>query len=195
MNFIVENWILIAVALVSGGMLVWPLVKGGSGSGAVATSEAVRLINREKGVLIDVAEPAEYAAGHASGARNIPFGQLPSARELPSNKALPLLVMCPTGARAGRAAALLRKAGYERAVAVSGGTAAWRDAALPTDKAGDKAADKPAEKPQKKGAAKAESRPEAKTEPKTEPKPELKSAESAQDKGGNATADQVLPPA
>ncbi len=142
MNFIVENWILIAVALVSGGMLVWPLVKGGGASGAVGTSEAVRLINREKGVLIDVAEPAEYAAGHASGARNVPFGQLPGAKDLPSNKALPLLVLCPTGARAGRAAALLRKAGYDKAVAVSGGTAAWRDAALPTEKSGDATAAK-----------------------------------------------------
>jgi rhodanese-related sulfurtransferase len=42
--------------------------------------------------------------------------------------------MCPSGARAGRAAALLRKAGYEKAVAVSGGTNAWREASLPVEK-------------------------------------------------------------
>ena len=55
-------------------------------------------------------------------------------KELPSNKALPLVVVCPTGARAGRAAALLRKAGHEKAVALAGGTAAWREANLPVDK-------------------------------------------------------------
>ena len=132
-KFFVDNWILILVAFVSGGMLVWPIVKRG-GSGAVGTAEAVRLINREKGVLIDVGEAAEYAAGHAAGARNVPLGRLDGAKELPSNKALPLIVLCPTGARAGRAAALLRKAGYEKAVSLAGGTGAWRDASLPLEK-------------------------------------------------------------
>ena len=133
-KFIVDNWILLLVAFASGAMLVWPMVRKGSGGGAVTTGEAVRLINREKGVLVDVAEPAEYAAGHAAGARNVPFGGLETSKDLPSNKALPLLVLCPTGARAGRAAGLLRKAGYANAVAVAGGTSAWRDASLPVEK-------------------------------------------------------------
>jgi rhodanese-related sulfurtransferase len=136
-KFIVDNWILLLVAFVSGAMLVWPMVRRSGGSEAVSPSEAVRLINREKGVLVDVSEPAEYAAGHAIGARNVPFGKLDGAektKELPSNKALPILLLCPTGARAGRAAAQLRKAGYEKAVAVAGGTAAWREASLPTEK-------------------------------------------------------------
>ncbi|MBI5720083.1 MAG: rhodanese-like domain-containing protein [Burkholderiales bacterium] len=161
MKFIVENWILILVAFVSGGMLVWPMVRKGGGGGSVPTSEAVRLINREKGVLVDVGEPDEYAAGHAAGARNVPFGQIEGSKDLPSNKALPLLVMCPTGARAARAAAALRKAGYERAVAVGGGTAAWREAQLPierseagkpTGKPSDKTADKTADKATEKSA-------------------------------------------
>lgn len=156
MKFFVENWILILVAFVSGGMLVWPMVRKGGAGGTVPTSEAVRLINREKGVLVDVSEPNEYAGGHASGARNVPLGQIEGSKDLPSNKSLPLLVMCPTGARAGRAAASLRKAGYERAVAVAGGTAAWRDAQLPIERAeAVKAADKAAEKAADKAADRA----------------------------------------
>ncbi|MBL8324901.1 MAG: rhodanese-like domain-containing protein [Rubrivivax sp.] len=135
MKFFVDNWILIAVAFVSGAMLVWPMVRRGGGSASVTTAEAVRLINREKGVLVDVGEPAEFAAGHAAGARSVPLGQLEGSKELPSNKALPVLVMCATGARASRAAAQLRRAGYERAMAVSGGNAAWRDAQLPVERA------------------------------------------------------------
>lgn len=134
MNFFLENWLLIAVAFVSGGMLVWPLVRGGGGAGAVGTSEAVRMMNREKAVLIDVSEPREYAAGHAAQARSVPIGQLDTSKDLPSNKALPLVVLCPTGARAGRAAASLRKLGYDQARALAGGTAAWRDAGLPIEK-------------------------------------------------------------
>lgn len=132
MKFIAENWHLILMALASGGMLLWPLVRqGGGGAGSVGTSEAVRLINREKGVLVDVSEPGDFAAGHAGGARNVPLAQLEGSKDLPTNKQLPILLMCATGSKAGRAAALLRKAGYEKATAVTGGTAAWREAQLP----------------------------------------------------------------
>ena len=136
MKFFVENWTIILVAFISGAMLVWPMVRrGAGGGGSVGPAEAVRLINREKGVLVDVSEPNEFAAGHAAGARNVPIGKVDKPGELPGNKALPLILTCPTGARASRAAALLRKAGYEKAVALAGGTAAWREAQLPIDKA------------------------------------------------------------
>lgn len=123
---------LILLALISGGMLVAPQLR--TVGKAISTADAVRLINREKGVLIDVGEPNEYAAGHAVGARNIPFGSIETSKDLPSNKALPLILLCPTGARAGRAAGLLRKLGYENAQPVAGGNAAWKEANLPIEK-------------------------------------------------------------
>jgi rhodanese-related sulfurtransferase len=133
-DFVIENWLLIAAALVSGGMLLWPVISGGGGGGKIGTAEAVRLINREKGVLLDVCEPAEFAAAHPAGARNVPMGQLQGAKGLPTNKATPIIVVCPSGMRSGRAAALLRKQGYERAVALAGGTKAWGEAGLPIEK-------------------------------------------------------------
>jgi rhodanese-related sulfurtransferase len=132
-KFLVDNWYLILVALVSGGMLVWPMVRGG-GAGAIGTAEAVRLINREKGVLVDVCEAHEFAAGHAIGARNVPLGSLAGSKDLPSNKALPVILMCASGARSSRAAGILRKMGYENVQIVSGGNAAWREASLPMEK-------------------------------------------------------------
>jgi rhodanese-related sulfurtransferase len=140
-NFFLENWILFVLAATSGGLLL-PMLHGLGGDGRVGTAEAVRLINREKGVLVDVAEADEYAAGHAAGARHIPLGQLEGHKALPTNKTLPILLLCPTGARAGRAAAQLRKAGYEKAAAVIGGTAAWREASLPVEKGAAKAGEK-----------------------------------------------------
>ena len=120
------------MAALSGGLLVWQTIQGGGGRG-IAPAEAVRLVNREKGVLVDVCEPAEYQKGHAVGARNIPLATLADAKGLPGNKTLPVVVLCASGARAGRAAAQLRKAGYEKAVAVAGGNAAWREANLPME--------------------------------------------------------------
>lgn len=129
-----KNWMLVLTALVSGFFLVWPQIKGKGGAGSVSTDEAVRLINREKAVLIDVSEPDEFAKGHANGSRNVPLGKLEGSKDLPSNKALPLVVVCPTGSRASRAAGLLRKAGYEKAQALAGGLGAWREAKLPVEK-------------------------------------------------------------
>lgn len=134
MEFLLENWLLILLAASSGAMLLVPSLSG-VGAGKVSPSEAVRLINREKGVLIDVCEPAEYAAGHPVGAKNIPVGALEGSKLLPSNKATPLIVTCASGARASRAAGLLRKQGYEKAVALAGGNRAWGEASLPVEKA------------------------------------------------------------
>ena len=133
MNFLIENWLLIAAALVSGGLLLWPTLMKSTQVGAISPSEAVRLMNREKAVVVDVCEPAEFAAGHVVGARSIPLSALPASRELPSNKNLPLILVCASGARAARAATNLRKAGYANAQVLAGGMKAWRDASLPVE--------------------------------------------------------------
>jgi rhodanese-related sulfurtransferase len=135
MSFVLENWYLFVTALVSGGLLLWPSLAGNVGGARVSPADAVRLINREKAVLIDVSEPAEYAAGHAVGARSVPMAGLETSRDLPKNKALPLVLVCPTGTRAGRAVAVLKKLGFENTQAIAGGLAAWRAANLPTEKA------------------------------------------------------------
>ncbi len=133
LDFLIKNWFLVLMALGSGLALLWPSLSGKTNG--VSTAEAVRLMNREKAVLIDVSEPAEFAAGHASGARNLPLGQIEAgAKGLPSNKTLPLVLLCVSGARANRAAQLLRKLGHENVVVVAGGMNAWREANLPTDK-------------------------------------------------------------
>jgi rhodanese-related sulfurtransferase len=132
-DFLIANWLLILLAAASGTMLFLPALQG-AGAGKVSTAEAVRLINREKGVLIDVCEPAEFAAGHPVGSKNVPLGSLEGAKALPSNKATPIIVTCASGARASRAVALLRKQGYEKAVSLAGGNRAWNEATLPVEK-------------------------------------------------------------
>ena len=135
MNFIVDNWMLLLVALSSGGMLLWPALQGAT-QGGLTPAAAVQLINREKAVVVDVAENEEFSAGHVGGAKNIPLNQL--EEKLPAmvkNKALPLILVCPTGARAGRALGIVKKLGYDQAQALGGGLAAWKTANLPLEKA------------------------------------------------------------
>ena len=135
MKFFLDTWYLFLAAGISGALLLWPLIgKSAGGATKVSTNDAVQLINREKAVLIDVSEPAEYAAGHAMGSRSVPIGSLEASKDLPKNKALPLVVVCPTGTRAGKAVATLKKLGFENARALAGGFEAWRAANLPVEK-------------------------------------------------------------
>jgi len=135
MDFLIKNWALISVAVVSGGMLLWPLLRG-SATGGLNTTGAVQLINREKAVVVDVSETEEFATGHIGGARNVPLNQLEQRLpETVKNKALPLLLVCPNGARAGRALAIAKKLGYEKAQVLAGGLKAWKEANLPVEKA------------------------------------------------------------
>lgn len=79
--------------------------------------------------VLDVRDPAEYVEGHVPGARLVPLaklsGELPELR--PSDR---VYVICESGSRSAVAVERLRRAGID-AVAVRGGTAAWRSAALP----------------------------------------------------------------
>ena len=135
MKFILDNWRLISVALVSASLLFWPVIQG-AGAGGLSPTQAVQLMNREKAVVVDVCEAEEFAAGHVVGARNVPLNQLEDklAAQV-KNKALPLILVCQTGARSGRALAIAKKLGYEQAQSLAGGLAAWRSANLPLEKA------------------------------------------------------------
>ena len=134
-NFLMENWSLVAIALASGGMLMWPVVSRGMGGGLTPTA-AVQLINREKAVVVDVSEVEEFATGRIGASKNIPLGQLEEKLEAAvKNKALPLILVCPRGARANRALAVAKKLGFEKAQVLTGGLNAWKEANLPVEKA------------------------------------------------------------
>jgi len=134
-KFLIDNWMLISLALTSGGMLVWPLIAGGMSAGSLNANGAVQLINREKAVVVDVCEASEFASGHVTGAKNIPLSELEA--KLPGmvkNKALPVILVCASGARSSRAVAIAKKLGYDQAQALGGGLKAWKEANLPVER-------------------------------------------------------------
>ncbi len=134
-KFAQDNVLLIAVAAASGGMLLWPLVRGGAGGAGIGTLEATQMINREDALLLDVREPEEFAQGHIVNARNLPLAQLESRlREIEKAKHKPVIVHCASGNRASNAASALRAKGFEKVYTLSGGIDAWRQAGLPLEK-------------------------------------------------------------
>ena len=133
MKFLIENWYLIAIALVSGTMLLLPNLQ--NMGGGLSPDGAVQLINREKAVVVDVCEVEEFAAGHVGGSKNIPLNQLDDKLAgAVKNKTLPLILVCQTGARSARAVAMAKKLGYDNAQSMAGGLKAWQTANLPVEK-------------------------------------------------------------
>jgi len=132
-KFASENLFLIAVALVSGAMLLWPAVRRGTGGSAVSPQDATLMINRQDAIILDVRKPEDYGKGHVLNARNVPLAELEDrARELHRYKAKPVIV-CEEGGRSSAAAAL-RKLGFEQVYVLAGGIGAWQQAGLPVEK-------------------------------------------------------------
>ena len=133
MKFLLDNWMLIAVALASGVALIVPTLGKGSG---LSPQDMVQLMNREKAVVIDVCSPEEFAQGHVIGAKNLPLGDLEAKlAQVVKNKATPVVMVCQVGARSARAAATAQKLGYENVQSLAGGLKAWQAASMPIEKA------------------------------------------------------------
>lgn len=84
--------------------------------------------------LVDVRTPAEFRAGHAKGARNVPLDSIDPTqlwKQRPADKQMVLI--CKSGKRASTACEKLTAAGYTEAVVVEGGTDAWQAAGLPVE--------------------------------------------------------------
>jgi rhodanese-related sulfurtransferase len=134
-KFIIDNWMLFAVAIGSATMLFLPQIKGAAG-GTLSAAGAVQLMNREKAVVIDVSDAEEFAAGHVTNSKNVPLNQLDEKLAgLVKNKELPLILVCTSGIRSNRAVATAKKLGFANVQALAGGLKAWREANLPLEKA------------------------------------------------------------
>jgi rhodanese-related sulfurtransferase len=136
MQFVQENWMLILVLVISGGMLLWPLVGGRFSSiKEVGALGATQLINRQNAVVLDLREGKEYAEGHVPNALNIPLSQLSGrGSELVKLTSRPLIACCDRGNRSRSAGSALSKLGFGEVYTLKGGVRAWTEAGLPLAK-------------------------------------------------------------
>jgi len=135
LEFLQKNILLVAAAVGSGGMLLWPLIRGGAGAGSVTTLEATQLINRQDALVLDVREAARFAEGRILGARNVPLAELGKrAGELEKFKKRPVIVVCESGNTSARAVRELKARGFAIAVSLAGGFRAWLQGGLPMEK-------------------------------------------------------------
>ena len=98
---------------------------------SVAPEQALEALRAREAVALDVREKHEWKAGRIAGSKNVPLSKLHArAGELEQGRRY--IAVCRSGARSGRAAAQLRKAGYD-VVNLRGGMLGWARAGLPVD--------------------------------------------------------------
>jgi rhodanese-related sulfurtransferase len=136
LQFLQNNWPLVLVMLVSGGMLAWPLIgRPLSTMREIGAVQATQLINRKNALILDLREAKEYEGGRLPNAMHIPLSQLASrGKELGKYTARPLIAYCGRGNRSRSAAGPLTKLGFREIYALRGGLRAWTEAGLPLEK-------------------------------------------------------------
>jgi len=134
-KFVTEHIYLVALAAVSGGMLIWPVLRRTTGGPSISTLQATLLINQQNALVLDVREAGEYEKGHVLNARHLAIGDLADrAGEIEKYKSKPVIVVCESGNRSDKAVATLRKQGFTQVFSLNGGIGAWQQAGLPVEK-------------------------------------------------------------
>ncbi|MFL6648062.1 MAG: rhodanese-like domain-containing protein [Sulfurifustaceae bacterium] len=87
-------------------------------------------------LVLDVRQPAEWAAGHLDRALHVSGAELPARLDqVPRDR--PVAVVCSSGYRSSVAASLLQRHGHPRVVNVLGGMSAWRNSHFPLTSPGE----------------------------------------------------------
>lgn len=91
----------------------------------ISMNEAVKALQNQQVVFVDVRTADEYKQGHVPGAILIPLADLENRRnEIPKDKKV--LLICRSGARSSQANIILQKYGFTNTYSVNGGMLEWR---------------------------------------------------------------------
>jgi rhodanese-related sulfurtransferase len=130
LEFVGNHWILAGTWV---GLLVALIVYWNkTGAQSVSAQQAVMLINRAEGVVLDIREKKEFDAGHIVDAVHIPATKVSaSLGQLEKFKSKPLVVVCRMGQQSAEVCKTLKAAGFSQVVRLSGGMSEWRAQNLP----------------------------------------------------------------
>ena len=141
MDFFFENILLISIAFISGGLLVWPLLTKNIGLKKLGTAEATTMLNRQNGILVDLREDDDLSGGVIPQAERIPSSILLKKREGfdkhkkkfqdKKNQNKPIILIGNKIGTVSVVGKLLKDNGFEEVFCLDGGIESWIEAGLP----------------------------------------------------------------
>lgn len=135
-EFVQQQWMLfLMLAVIIFLLFMDPAKRRVAGVSSVNQSNALRLLQNDKTVVLDVSEESDYKAGHISGAINSPASKLATdVDRLSKHKDRDVMLVCRNGQKSSRTASLLKKAGFSKLHILEGGMASWLKENLPVEK-------------------------------------------------------------
>ena len=128
-------WLVAAAVFAAALVAAYEMRLRGQDAAAISPQELIRLMNHGA-LVLDIRPQEQYAAGHISGARQMPSDQILKAGEtLKRHKEKPVVVYCDAGSVAHSAVRQLAAQGFTKAVSLRGGLGAWRAENLPLARA------------------------------------------------------------
>ena len=133
LDFATHNPILVTAFVVLLALLVRSYLVAAAAKN-LSNMEAVRLMNQENALLLDVRTAEEFQKAHIANSINIPLGLLESRiSEIQNRKDEPVILLCQSGNRSSQAANTLKKHSFEQIYNLSGGMLSWQQANLPIE--------------------------------------------------------------
>jgi len=132
-EFATNHWLLTLTLFTVLGVLAWTVAAPGVlGTERINPLEAIRLINHEGAIVLDVRTDSEVEEGRILNAIHIPQQSLiDQIKRVEKYRSKPVIAVCRSGSRSASACAVLRKNGFERVYNLAGGIAGWQSAGLP----------------------------------------------------------------
>ena len=131
-EFIGNHPVLVGAFLAVLTYIVISEIRRKSGSREIGAKDAVRMINDENAIILDIREPGDYKTGHIINAKNIPASRLSEdADNVIVDKDRPVIVYCKSGLNSQSACGKLRDAGYTRVYCLKNGLFGWQEENLP----------------------------------------------------------------
>lgn len=135
-DFIAANWLFISFfVLVIIIYIGFELSQARALAYTLSPSEATKVVNREKGVFVDIRPEAHYNDKHIVASIHMPIETLQKKpQRLNKYKQKPIILYCKNGASSKVARMLLmRQGGFEKVYILQGGMGQWLKDKMPTE--------------------------------------------------------------
>jgi len=98
----------------------------------LSPTQAIRIMNNETAVIIDVSDEVDYEGAHIKNAINVPIKELPDRlADLQKYKDKAVLTCCKDGKQSNRACKSLKQSDFKNVHSISGGLVNWSESNLP----------------------------------------------------------------
>ena len=136
LEFATENWYLFAMLAAILLLLAFdPSSRIAGGAKKISPGQLPQIQARQSAVVVDVRTKDEFDKGHIEQSLSLPVDSMEnSLKKLNKHKGKPLIIICQNGARATKAAGILKKNDFSELFVLDGGIAAWRKENLPLSK-------------------------------------------------------------